>query len=215
MTDNPFQSPGSAEAVIRYPSGQPRAAGALTVILIFCLIISGLGFLGSCLGSLGTAMNYAIMNEVGQPNPNDPGAAFAKKMEEVNNAVAIPNMIVMGLNFIIAPLMFTGAIGCLNRKTWGHSLLRWSLVAAIIFIFLRSIFSFFVQLRMKSVMGEGFGNAMNKGGPDPQTMASFMSGFFWVMIILGIIWTVVQAGFYLWSYLYLNKPEIKTYLGAK
>jgi hypothetical protein len=214
MSENPFSSPPPIKSGYHeYATSGGKAPGALTIILVACLIISSLGFLGSCMGSIGTVMNQAVMQTAPPVNSSDPAANMTSKMYELNSAAMIPNLIVMGLNFMVAPMMFVGAIACLNRKSWGHNLLRWSLMAAILFVLIRGIIGVLIQIRVKSAFGDGFGNAMNKGGPEAQTMAALISGFFWVAIIFGVIWAIFQAGFYLWSLFYLNKPEVRGYLG--
>jgi O-antigen/teichoic acid export membrane protein len=161
------------------------------------------------MGGAGIILNAAMQGQ--QLDPKNRNQEFQKKIEAMNEDMKIPNIIFIALNFIIAPMLVTGSIGCLVRKPWAYQILRIGLLSAMVFVAIRSVFGMVSQWRMKDVIGEGMRDAM-KDAPNPEMLGSLMGGFFWVMVVMTFVWILVLLAFYLWCYLYLSKPIPRQYL---
>jgi hypothetical protein len=217
MADNPFESPQVSRsydpAIIAPRTPIPTL---LNVLLIFLIMIGVFGILGSCMGTAGMAISLAMdqsqMMEPGQANR--PPQEFQRKVDEMNRRNLVPNAILIGLNFILAPLILTGAIGCLARKRWGHGLLTKTLIAAMVFVVIRTAVGVFTQLQSRDLFSGQMAEAM-KEVENQQLIVSLIGGFFWGTIIFAVIWGLFFLAFYAWSYSYLNKPQNRVHMGLE
>jgi hypothetical protein len=210
MSNNPYETPQSSSLQVSSLAGE-KAPTLLTVLLVGCLILGVFGVLGACMSGVGTALNSVMQGQQFNQNADDAALEFQKKIDVMNEDMKIPNLIFVALNFIIAPILMTGSIGCLVRKPWAYSLLRFGLIAATLFVAVRAVFTLFAQWRMKDVIGDGMKDAM-KDVPNPEVFSSLMGGFFWVMVVMSLLWTMFLIAYYVWCYLYLGKPVPRQYL---
>ena len=214
MSENPFATP---EVVSETPKAPQKAPGALTAILIICLVMGILGLLGSCIGAGGLAFQGQIQGM--QQNVGDPAQqALQKEMQRIQNQQMIPNLIMIGLNFIVAPLLTIGAIGGLNRKPWGHKLLSIGLLGAIFYVLIRLVVTIIMQVMTMGPMSKAMEDAMAKGGGAEAQAAGMIGNAMQIGIIIGIVITVVWGllllGLYIWSWMYLRKDQVRNYFGV-
>lgn len=216
MANNPFETPASMSTPYETPPPGGRAPtsapGGLTIICIFCIILGALGLLGSCLGAAGTLMQSQIQEmqqNVGDANQR----AMQKKLAEVQDTYKIPNLVIILANFVVAPCLLAGGIGVLSRKMWGAKILKIGLLMAIAYVAIRTVVGAIMQMSMMAPMKE----AMKQGAPNAQgaqAAESIMTGAFYAGLIFSIIWALVLIGFYLWSWTYMNRENVKRYCGT-
>lgn len=217
MTDNPFASPQPVSGDNSLPSKQ-KAPGALMAILIICLVLGILGLLGSCFGGVALAFQTQI-NQLQANNPDPIAKKMQAEMQEVQQQQFIPNLIMIGLNFIVAPLLITGAIGGLNRKPWAYKFLTVGLLLAVFYVVVRAVLTITIQLAtmgtVTKAMQEGI---QQQGGANAAQGAEFAGNLMqfgiYAVIAVSVLWSLLQLGFYIWSWTYLRKDQTRSYLGV-
>ena len=211
MSDNPFASPDPNTQGSK-PIAVKKAPGGLTAILIICLVLGILGLLGSCFAGAMLAIQPQLnqMQQAGGPQQ-----AVQKNMEEIQKQQLIPNIIINGLNFVVAPLLILGSIGGLNRKSWAAKVLNIGLILAVFFTVFKTVMTVIMQLAAMEPMQEMMQQQMENNA---QNVAEFASGIMQVSIYIGIgfavIWAIVLLGFYIWAWTYLRKDNVRQYLGV-
>ncbi len=212
MSDNPFAAPTpntGAKPVIK------KAPGGLTAVLIISLVLGILGLLGSCAGAGGLAFQSKIQEMQAEMDPGQ--AAMQEELAKVQNKQLIPNLIMLGLNFIVAPLLIFGAIGGLNRKQWGHKILGIGLLLAAFLAVLKTVLTAIMQLQMIEPMQKGMAQGM-PGNADPaaaEMAASFAGIAIYVAIGFSVFWAIALLVFYLWGWTYLRKEPVRQYFGVE
>ena len=221
MSDNPFadppkQPPVTASASPHQPpatGGQslpPAAPGALTPILVFCLIFGILGWLGNCFGGAGLLLIGMIENIIDQAQMPEAQAIFTKLSMSAQQPVMLPSIILLVINVVIATMLIIGAIGCFKRKESSRGVLRLALLAAIIFSVCKAAVTIYGYVASQSLLTEG----VEKHGGEPiydelKAQLTMNQTF----AILGPVFVVVVAlammGFYFWARSYLGKPEVE------
>jgi hypothetical protein len=217
MSENPFATP---EIVSGSPKVSQKAPGGLTALLIICLVLGILGLLMSCLS--GAALAFQGPLQEMQQGMGDPAQqAMQKEIQSTQEPYIIPSLIMVGLNFIVAPLLTIGAIGGLNRKPWGHKLLGIGLVLAIFYVVVKSVLTIIMQVMTMGPIAKITEKAMAEqgaaGGPQAQT-AEMMGGLVQAIGIGAIIYVAVSGlillGFYVWGWMYLRKEAVMNYFGV-
>ncbi len=211
MSDNPFAESKPVQAEISPPDTSHKRPGALNAILIVCIVLGVLGIFGSCIGIGGLAAQDYIATLPGQDDPMN------VKMRELQKPMLIPNIIMMGLNCIIAPLLLIGGIGGLNRKGWAYGLLKFTLLAATIYVLIRGVVSTVLQFgmmsEMKTAVLEGLKDQPNMN-PQAAEMAGNMAQIFGMVGLgFGVVVMLILAGFYFWGWNYLRKDNVKAHFG--
>lgn len=212
MANNPFETPTSMSSTERMvPRGGPipaKAPGGLTAICIVCIILGSLGLVGACMGTAGTLMQdqlQSIQQNVGDANQRKLNKAIA----EIQKDYFIPNLVLILVNFVVAPSLLAGGIGVLTRKSWGPKFLRVGLLMAAAFVLIRVVVAAIIQSSMIGPMKE----AMNKMGGN-QAAEGFVMGAFYFGIALSVLWALALVGFYLFSWTYTNRDHVKSYMGT-
>ena len=207
MSQNPYQSipmlPNSKSVV---PQEKP---GGLTAIAVICLILGTLGVLVS----LATIVMLFFQDDLNQFQNAQPGGStpeFVAEMEALQTSQLLPNLIFSGCNVIIGSLLVTGSIGVLGTNEWGRSLLRNSLLVAILFVIVRGIYGMWIQFQSISTISK----MIPSGGEGAAELEMIMRISIIVGLVIGIVWLVVLVVFYAWSRSYLNKPPIRSLFGA-
>lgn len=217
MSENPFAKP---EIVSGSPKVSQKAPGGLTALLIICLVLGILGLFMSCMGGAALALQGPLQEwqqEMGDPAQQ----AMQKEIQTTQEPYFIPSLIMVGLNFIVAPLLTIGAIGGLNRKPWGHKLLGFGLLLAIFYVVVNSVLKIIMQVMTMGPIAKITEKAMAEqgaaGGPQAQT-AEMMGGLMQVIgigaIVIAAIWGLMLLGFYVWGWMYLRKDAVKNYFGV-
>ncbi len=213
MSDNPFAAPipnAGAKPVIK------KAPGALTAVLIISLVLGILGLLGSCAGAGGLAFQSSIQEMQAQAQSDPASVAMQKEMNAVQKKQLIPNLIMIGLNFIVAPLLIFGAIGGLNRKQWGHKILGIGLMLAILYTVIKTVLTAIMQLQMIGPMQKGMEQGMAGTDPAAAEMAANVAGVaIYVAIGFSVFWAFVLLAFYIWGWTYIRKEPVRQYFGLE
>ena len=120
-----------------------------------------------------------------------------------------PNLIFGGCNIILGSLLAIGAVGVLGTKEWGRTLLRNSLLVAIVFVIIRAAYSLWVQFTSIAYIKKMIGDGQDAAAVEMGMQIGLIIGFVCV-----IAWLLVLVVFYVWSRIYLNKPHVKAIFHA-
>ena len=218
MSNNPFASPQPVSAEYE-TAARRKAPGALTAILIICLVLGILGLLESCFGGAALAFQTQI-NEFQAKNPDPIAKKMQQEIEGVQQEQFVPNLIMIGLNFIVAPLLVTGAIGGLNRKTWGYRFLSAGLLLAVFYVVVRVVLTIIIQLATMGTMTKAMQDGMRQQGganaaQGAEIVGTAMQVGIYVAIGVSVLWGLIQLGFYFWSWTYLRKDQTRSYFGVE
>ncbi len=220
MSDNPFKSEPAEPVPYAKPaaSGQkvpPSAPGALTPILVFCLILGILGLIGTCLGGAGIAMMSAFERVFeGVPMPEDQ-KVFNKLNMNAQMGVILPSVILMLINLGVATMLIIGSIGCFKRRQSSRVFLRMALLVAIFYSLLKITATVFVSMTANSALHTSIENLKNdpmyEKLKDQYTTAQvFTIGG----IVFGVVIGIAILGFYIWARSYLNKNQVIEHFAA-
>ncbi len=217
MSENPYQAPIPNPHTVTggYPAN--KAPGGLKVICIFCVILGALGLFGSVIG-LGSLLAQEQIAEF-QKKMSDPSQhEMQAKMAEAQNSFFIPNMFLAICNLFIAPLLLMGGIGVLIKKRWGQKILSRALIAATIFVLIRTVLTSFFQFQVFEIMKETvldqLPNGPQAGGPAEGTMETIMMASMYFGLALGVVMALSLAAFYFWGWRYLKKDSCQEYLST-
>ena len=220
MSDNPFSTPqGSGiQGSPMNPAGTvpPSVPGALTVILIFCLILGIMGLLGTC----ATGVYLAFQSSLEKMIVEGPGAIEQKEFQRLNLAVSkkamMPGLVLSFVNLIVAAMLIIGSVGALRGKESGRGLLRIALLAAIFYGILKiiaAVYSYFVTI---SGLEDAVANYQGEADPAAlETMLQFGKIGGIIGLVMGIIIPLAILGFYVWARGYLNKDQVVKYFASK
>ena len=220
MSDNLFAKPPesgnqgfSGEASVSVPQSAP---GALTTILIFCLILGIFGLLSCCMSGLYLGFSSALEDLVAA----GPGAIEQKEFQRINmdaqKGVIIPMVILAVVNLVVATMLIVGSVGALRGKESGRNLLRTALLFAMVYGFLKIVVALYSHFAILSHLAEAVANY--QGEADPEALQTMVQ----IGKIRGIIGTVMNVLFsfailclYAWSRGDLNKERIVRYFASQ
>ena len=185
------------------------------MICILCIMLGGLGFLASMLGIAGLFFQEQITDfqkTMGDASQQEMQA----KMAAAQSSFFIPNLILMICNLLIAPALLIGSIGILIKKVWGQKILSRALIAAAIFILLRTILTSIFQVQFFGIMKETMMEQIpaNSGAVEAGTMETVMMASLYFGVAFAIVWALGLAAFYFWSSRYLKKDSTQMYLST-
>lgn len=210
MSDNPFNAPNTYDGArfdgkLTPPSVEP---GAFKPILIICLILSGMGLVGACMGGASMAM-LGVLEDVAT---SAQGGGVDTKIQELNFAaqrkIFIPNLVIIALGGIVSIMMLIGSINTLRFKESGRSLFRFSLLVASIFCILRGGFTIWSQNMTIGTIRQGIMEELQDAGPQAEMVAQATYLVSYVTMGLTAVIALAMIVFYMWSRAYFNKPNV-------
>ena len=219
MSDNPFATPPdsgnhgfSGDAPVSVP---PSAPGALTTILIFCLILGIFGLMSCCMSGVYLGFSSALEDLV----TAGPGSIEQKEFQRMNmdaqKGVMMPMMILAVINLVVATVLIIGSVGALRGKESGRNLLRSALLVAIIYCVLKIVFAIYSYFALISYLTDAVANY--QGDADPAALQTMMKlGKIGSLIgtATNVIFPIAILCFYAFSRSYLNKDKIAEYFAS-
>ena len=215
MADNPFESPQRqpVEAQVAHPGKTNNALpGPALAISIICLILGVLGLFGLCFQGLALGFQSSLM-EFADSVPQPPAQKeFNRLNMAAQQSMLIPAIVLMATNLFVAGLLVAGGIGCLKRTSSGRSTLRLGLLAAIFYSLLKlalTIASYFVTMgAIRKGVSEYQGNV-----PIEQFESLVTAGNIGAIVgcVIGSLFIVALAIFYLWARFYMGKDKLDPY----
>jgi hypothetical protein len=188
MSQNPFQSPNYQSVNVSIvPGSQP---GGLVPLSVISLILGAFGLFGSCIGMFGIAAAFMISR-----NPDFP--------QQVSSFDLISGATLSVLNFIVAVALLVGSFGVLAKNGGLARTFRNTLLGAAIFAVVRIVIGI-----VSTAMQFNQENAAVPFGDSPEQRWIFFAA----VLGFSLIWGIALAGFYIFSYLYFGRPEVKGYL---
>ena len=159
-------------------------------------------------------LGQEYLQDMQPTNPDVAMEEFQQKMNAMQADFKIPNVILTGLNLIVGGLLFIGGIGVQTKKSWGGNLLSTAVLIAAFYCFIRMAFGVYMQVGMMGPMGEA-AKTLSKENPEAgQMMETIMTASLYGGIIMGIVMALGLIGFYLWSWMYLKKDHVVSYLAT-
>jgi len=227
---DPYRSPTMPEGsfVASPTAARPQLLSAVCVI---CLVMGGLGLMNSFFGAVqvavGSKLQQAFQPKGANGMPPEMQKAqddFQAEMLTLDKRYWVQNTVSLSFRFLAAILLLVGGIKALGLNESGRVLLIAACSVALCFELGHAILQSIVNTEMMTAVNsyvEGMLESMPKGrggGPPKgftQTMqtvtkVSIMAGlaFFYILVLL-------KAGFYLFAFVYLRKPNIKALFADK
>lgn len=215
MSDNPFASPDQMPPQTPSISATKPAPGALTFILIVCLIFGIMGLCGSCFTGIGLAMQSTLEKMLTEgPGPAEQ-KDFQKMSLEVQGEFLIPGLAIAGINLFVATFLIIGSIAGLQRKPSAVGLMRNAILFAIIYVVLKIIFAIYTSIGSVNGLTEKVQNYQGAGNKEAmETMLQITVVSTWVGLGIGILFPIAMMGFYIWARIYMGSEKVKDHLGA-
>lgn len=220
MPDNPFKSQPTDPSPYTAPASTtaslpPAAPGALTAILVICLILGIFGLIGSCMGGVSLGMMGMIETMLEQAQLPEDQKVFNQINMDAQKSVMLPAIILMGVNVIVAIMLIIGSIGCMRKKETSRQFMGTALLAAIIYSVLKIAITIYNYFAANAALN----TAIEKLNGDPiydsvKTLSTTNQLVTMISVVVGIVLAVVLLGFYLWARSYINKPAVEKYFAA-
>jgi len=223
MSDNPFRdpppqqsAPGQTSQSEALPqSFPPVAPGALTPILVFCLLLGIAGLLFNCFAG-GMSLAMPMLGEVIENSPvPEEQKVFTKFTIAAQKSTLLPQLIVICISFVVSLMMIVGSIGCMKRREKSRDLLRTGLLAAIVYSILKLVVNIYSYLSSNAALIE----SVEKMAGDPmydELKSQMASNSFSVIATTAVITVIGLAimAFYFWARSYLGKKAVEDYFVA-
>ena len=176
-------------------------------------MLGSLGFLGAVVG-IGGLLYQEQISEFQKTMGDASQQEMQAKMTAAQNTFFIPNLLLTICNLFIAPALLIGGIGILMKKVWGQKILSRALIAAAIFILLRTILTSIFQVQFFGIMKETMMKQIPADANAAGTMETVMMASLYFGVAFAIVWALGLAGFYFWSSRYLKKDSTQQYLST-
>jgi len=220
---DPYRSPTLPEGpyVASSTSAKP---GRLSAVCVICLVLGGLGLGNSLLGvvqvAVGSKLQQALQPKGGAGIPPEMQKAqdeFQAEINAVEKRYWTPMVISLAFRFLAATLLLVGGIRALGLNESGRRLLIAACAVALCFELGHAISQTIINMEIMTAFNqyvEGIFDSLPQGKNGPpagfrqgmQTgvRIAVMAGFAVFYILMA-----VKAGFYLYTFFYLQKAPIK------
>jgi hypothetical protein len=227
---DPYRSPTLPEGAYAgvAPTGKPQLLSAVCVI---CLVLGGLGLMNSVLGAtqaaLGSKLQQWFQPKAGAGIPPEMQKAqdeFQAEINAVEKRYWTPMIVSLSFRFLAASLLLVGGILALGMKEAGRKLLIAACVIALCFELGHAILQSVVNTEMMTAVNsyvDGMLESMprGRGGGPPKNIVQTVQTITRVSIMAGLamfyLLVAIKAGFYLFSFVYLQKPHIQALFADK
>jgi predicted small integral membrane protein len=206
--ENAYESP------IQYGDSQNDQSGSTTkaptglmILAILCIVFGTLGLLQATCGSV----FFVFQDQFNELQAQGPDADLQKEIAAIQAGYQIPNIVLTVLNFIVAPLLIIGGIGCLRRSGRSRGLFRNALLLAAGYVLVRTVFGVFMQVNIMGPMQAAIEKQV--GGAQAEATGTMIMAIFIGSAVAGVLWALATIVFYLWGWSYLDKKHVKEYLG--
>ncbi len=219
---NPYEFAEPLEPIPQPPPTK-RPTG-LVVISVITLLLGGMGLLASGGGVAGLFVGRMVQGQLieqAEGNPDDKEMQSVAEMQRKTMAVTekyfLANIICQMITFAVCLVLVTGAIMLLWNSPRARKVLIAGCLLAIVTDTGKTLLTYYVQTATFDAMGDTMPAALAADEDIPPEKAekieSLMSTFMTAGKILAVIflfgWFIIKAAFYLWSYFYLSRPEIR------
>lgn len=226
---DPYRSPTLPEGPYAASNlvGKPQLLSAVCVI---CLVLGGLGLMNSLLGAgqaaLGSKLQQMFQPKGGAgvpPEMQKAQDAFQAEINAIEGRYWTPMIVSLSFRFVAAVLLLIGGIMALGLKEPGRKMLIVACTIALCFELGHAILQSVVNTEMMTAVNsyvDGMLESMpqGRGGP-PKGFVQTIQTVTKVSIMAGLamfyLLVAVKAGFYLFSFVYLQKPAIKAWFTDK
>ncbi|WP_442510189.1 hypothetical protein SH528x_001797 [Novipirellula sp. SH528] len=220
MSESPSETTGDPAVSNPYVQApvvedvSPVRPTGITVVAVVCIVAGILGGLSS-VGSLANtlfAQRFAAMF-----TPQGEAGKIQVEMQRETMAIFakyyIPNLLIGFLGIILGVALVAGGIGLLQRKRWGRTWIRRTLLVAIILECVRIVTYSLMQFEIFPVTKEYMQKIANaQGGPmGGETVAWFSTIGVVVGMVFFIGWFLIKLFLMIWGRRYLAKPMLDSY----
>ena len=194
-------------------SAQPVRPTGIAVLGVLCTIAGLLALLSSMGGLVNLLFGQQFAAMFTQNGP------FAEAQAEMNEKMAavlakylIPNLLIAVAGLVLGGFFLTGGVAVLLGKAWSRTLLRRTLLLAIVYEIFRTVIYGFTQFEVMPIT-QGYMEQV-AGGGDGEMIAQMSS----VMMIVGFVfwglWTLAKLALMAWGRSYLGKPHLDSYFAG-
>lgn len=184
-----------------------RGRSSTKTLAIVLLVLGVLGLINSILSPASAAMMYFIAESTGGDETQT--AQLRSAAKQLFSPVGL---VMLFASFALSVAMVAGSIGTLKQRLWGALTLARTCLATAIWMLVALPVNIYNQFGVQNDMMASM-KAQSKlpGGQElPEDFGMLFQGFFAVAAAIGVLFALVCAVFYLWSFLHLRKPSSLT-----
>jgi len=190
----------------------------LTTVCIIAIILSGAGILTSLSSLAALIMPKTQMFRTNLPEKDKKFEEAQKQMlesiEAINRQYKVYQVVLFILVLLVSVAILIPAIMAMQMKEAGARLLPFAFFSAVPIDISRTIFGAIVSHKMSGVMIQYMHQMLHSTPSSAKQlpnmdgiMSNFMQVFSGLAVVFGIVWTATKVGFYIYSAIYLRKPE--------
>lgn len=226
---NPYEF-SEGQAAHPAPGEVSERPGGITAVAVIAIILGALGALGGIGGLVGPAMGKAMQQTIitaAEQNPENAEMQMQADMQRQTMAVAdkysTVNMIVGFLMLVLCIALLVAAIMTLKGSAKGRGMLAGLCLLIVVADLGKVVVQGFQQREMMDGMA-GAMSGMFENDPNMEDeqaeevqriMGTAMKVGAIVAIAIAALWFLAKAIFYIFSWRYLNRPNVKAYYEAK
>ncbi len=182
----------------------------LTVILVLAMVISSFGFLCNSIGTGSLFFqDWLLSVNDGAIPPTEDMLSARKELIEMNRKILVPNVIMLSVKIILSMLLFVSSIMCLSRKSTGRSLLSMTMLFAVLNLIACTAFQLYYQIVNGAKMAD---IQIRQTGQSDEGMEGLMEWSQMIGVGFVVGWALLLSGYFVFSWLYLQKDNVKSYL---
>jgi hypothetical protein len=186
--------------------------GRLTAICAIAIVLGVWGFLlgAFSIGSLILRPRVSVPNR--DPKLATLHAEFERRVNDLQKELRPRAWVQTPLMLMLSVLLAAAGISGLRLRGW--TFLKVALIANLVGDGLNAILGWVAQARTMEIM-EWYAKELAAQSPMPQVMESVMQASTTVGLVLGALWQVAKAVYYVWSLLSLRKPALRDAFAPK
>jgi hypothetical protein len=197
--------PGGKRAQVVSDGSQGRSSTKTLAIVL--LVLGSLGLINSVMAPLSAAMMFFIAEATGGDE------AQVAQLKSASKQLFSPiGLVMLFASFALSVALVAGAIGTLKKRLWGAVTLARACLATAIWMLIALPVNIYNQFGVQNdVMASMKAQSKLPNGQElPEDFGMLFQGFFAVAAAMGVLFALVCAVFYLWSFLHLRKPSSLT-----
>jgi len=185
-----------------------KGRSSTKTLAIVLLVLGALGLVNCVIAPLSAAMMFFIAEASGGDETQ------AAQLRSASKQIFSPiGLVMLSASFVLSVAMVAGAIGTLKQRLWGAVVLRRACLATAIWMLIALPVNIYNQFGAQNEMMASM-KAQSKlpsGQELPENFGMLFQGFFAVAAAMGVLFALVCAVFYFWSFLHLRKPSSVTH----
>lgn len=196
-----FVPGGKRTQAVTYSAKGKSSTKTLAIVL---LVLGALGLINSVMAPASAAMMLVIADATGGDEVQ------TAQLRSASKRIFSPmGLAMLFASFALSVALVAGAIGTLKQRLWGAVTLARACLATAVWMLIVLPANIYYQFGAQSDMMASM-KAQSKlpdGNQLPEDFEMLFQGFFAVAAGMGVLFALVCAVFYFWSFLHLRKPS--------